>query len=83
MRLFLLISRLLPLLKAQKMHNSSTLKSYIIYTLTSPPLQSHLLVEQNRKSTHIMMHSLFTRYNKERLIMSAYLLIQQIKKLLL
>ena len=30
-----------------------------------------------------MMHSLFTRYNKERLIMSAYLLIQQIKKLLL
>ena len=30
-----------------------------------------------------MMHSLFTRYNKERLIMSAYLLIQQIKKPLL
>ena len=42
MRLFLLISRLLPLLKAQKMHNSSTLKSYIIYTLTSDTLQSYL-----------------------------------------
>ena len=30
-----------------------------------------------------MMHSLFTRHNKERLIMSAYLLLQQTIKLLL